>query len=103
MKYLNLTEGFNPFGIHPDGINLIKHELFFFNGGEPHIKLDLSCFNEVAENIIVTSRLTSMNDFMMLVVATEALSQSGYCNHENCLFHTFLERGKIVEWFQESH
>lgn len=76
MKCLNLTDGFNPY--NADKVECIEFESFIFSGGEPHIKLDLSCFSE-EEDIIVTSRLNSMNDFMMLVVATEAISQSGYC------------------------
>lgn len=73
MKYLNLTKGFNPF--NSDKSNEIQFESFFFNGGEPHIKLDISKF-ESREDIIVTSRLTSMNDLGILMVASEALFQS---------------------------
>jgi ribose-phosphate pyrophosphokinase len=77
MLYLNLTKGFNPFNI-PES-SCIKYESFFFNGGEPHIKLDMSSFREKRQNVYVTSRLTSMNEFMMLIIATEALNQCGRC------------------------
>lgn len=78
MKYLNLTEGFNPYNA-PES-ECIKFESFFFNGGEPHIKLDRNSFEYNGEDYVdvhVTSRITSMNDFMMLIIATEALSQIG--------------------------
>lgn len=73
MKYLNLTEGFNPFG--SEDWQCIKHESFFFNGGEPHIKLKVGK-DRIDEDIQITSRLSSTNDFMMLCVALDALKQS---------------------------
>lgn len=75
MKYLNLTKGFNPYNAGEN--ELIKFESFFFSGGEPHIKLDTDSFNNMIQNVQVTIRLKSMNDFGMLVIATEALRQSG--------------------------
>lgn len=74
MKYLNLTEGFNPYNAKEE--DLIKFESFFFNGGEPHIKLNLSTFSEDG-SVIVTTRLKSMNDLGILLVASEALDQCG--------------------------
>lgn len=74
MKYLNLTEGFNPYNAEEK--DLIKFESFFFSGGEPHIKLNLSTF-PCDGKVVVTSRLTSMNDLGMLLVASDALDQCG--------------------------
>lgn len=75
MKYLNLTEGFNPYNAEEK--DCIKFESFFFNGGEPHIKINIDdMFPEV--DVMVTSRLRNMNEFMMLMVATDALFNSGY-------------------------
>jgi len=75
MKYLNLTKGFNPF--NAKDYELIAFESFFFSGGEPHIKLDMSTFNGKKQDVQVSIRLKSMNDFGMLAVATEALKQCG--------------------------
>lgn len=76
MKYLNLTEGFNPY--NSGVIDTIKYEKFFFNGGEPHIKINEDVFPlDELEDVTITSRLTSMNEFMMLLVATDALARSG--------------------------
>lgn len=78
MKYLNLTKGFNPFNSNPD--NTVKFESFFFNGGEPHIKLHMASM-PLRDNITITSRLNNMNDFGMLLVATEAIKQSNKCEN----------------------
>ncbi len=86
MKYLNLTKGFNPY--NADESELIKFESFFFNGGEPHIKLNVNTITE--DYIMVTSRLTSMNDFMMLMIATEALTQSGINYKGRFLFIPYM-------------
>jgi ribose-phosphate pyrophosphokinase len=75
MKYLNLTEGFNPFNAKDH--ELIGFESFFFSGGEPHIKLDMDTFNGKEQDVQVSIRLKSMNDLGMLAVATMALRQSG--------------------------
>lgn len=76
MKYLNLTEGFNPYNCSDN--DLIRFESFFFSGGEPHIKLDISSFQGKKQDVQVTSRLRSMNDVGMLLVATEALMHCGF-------------------------
>ena len=67
MKYLNLTEGFNPF--NAKGEDLIKFESFFFTGGEPHIKIQ----EYEKDDVQITSRLKSNDDFIMLMVAVDAL------------------------------
>ena len=74
MKYLNLTEDFTPFGNWEQ--ERIEFESFFFNGGEPHIKIDMTTLPQDGY-ITITTRLNTMNDLGMLMVATEALLQSG--------------------------
>lgn len=69
MKYLNLTKGFNPYRAVEE--DCIQFESFFFNGGEPHVKI--KPYSDVLEDVQITSRLTSMDDFMMLRVAIDAL------------------------------
>ena len=83
MKYLNLTEGFNPFNAQKR--ELINFESFFFSGGEPHIKLDINSFHNEAHDVQVSIRLKSMNDLGLLLVATDALRQCGYMK-ESYLF-----------------
>jgi len=71
MRYLNLTKGFDPF-------NSIKHEtditfkIITFFGGEPHIKITLSD-RVVIEDVMITQRIKSFNDFGELAVAVDAL------------------------------
>ena len=78
MKYLNLTEGFNPYNVHPEGVDLIKFDSFTFSGGEPHIKI-LSEFPQgSSQEVMVTIRIKSFNDMGLLFVAMEALSQTGW-------------------------
>lgn len=79
MKYLNLTEGFNPY--NTEERDCIQFESFFFSGGEPHIKLDMSCFEDAVQDVFVTTRLNSMNDLMKLVVASEALYACGHTSN----------------------
>ena len=90
MKYLNLTEGFNPYNASKS--ECIKFESFFFSGGEPHIKI-LDNLYGYAGDIQVTSRLTSMNDFMMLMIASEALTQVG-CDGNIFLFIPYFPGGR---------
>ena len=65
MKYLNLDQQFSPFG------KSIAFESFVFNGGEPHIKISeaVAAKNEVT----ITTRVRSFNDFGLLLIATDAL------------------------------
>jgi ribose-phosphate pyrophosphokinase len=69
MKYLNLTEGYNPMGAESGSI--IDYEFFQFSGGEPHIKINLHTFHY--KEIIITIRIGIFNDIGKLVVATDAL------------------------------
>ena len=68
---LNLYEDFDPV----NGTTEIEYEKFFFSGGEPHIKIKERFFDPV--NVIVTTRLKSMNDLGMLFVAVDALNRIG--------------------------
>lgn len=79
MMYLNLTDGFNPHNALKT--NTIKHEKFFFSGGEPHIKIDSDYAYAHLEDVTVTSRLNNMDDFMLLMVALDALYSIGRHNH----------------------
>lgn len=77
MKYLNLSEGFNPYNSMPG--EEIAFNSFIFSGGEPHIKI-ISSFNEKVD-ITITTRLSTSDDFIMLLLATDVLYQSGWCGN----------------------
>jgi len=66
---LNLDKTFRPF-IGPE----IEFEAFFFNGGEPHIKIRSPL---QSEKTTVTTKLNSFNDLGMLLVAIDALKRLG--------------------------
>lgn len=72
MKYLNLSEGFNPFDAHH--MDVIKHKQFVFSGGEPHIKLSAT-FDEIKDGVMVTTRIVSSKDMIMLMLAMDALKR----------------------------
>lgn len=79
MKYLNLTEGFNPFSAPVEAC--IAFEAFTFNGGEPHIKIK----GHIKENehIKISMRMNSFNDLGLLLLAKDALNSManlGYCD-----------------------
>jgi ribose-phosphate pyrophosphokinase len=67
--YLNLDQNFTPFNT----ANNIQYSSFIFSGGEPHIKIecDLSEINEVT----ITTRITSFNDFGLLICSIDALKR----------------------------
>ena len=71
MKYLNLSEGFNPFKIKADDA-IIQFENFTFSGGEPHIKLDLRAA-DVEDKIMISHRIRSFEDLGLLVLAVDAI------------------------------
>lgn len=64
---LNLDPSFQPLGKE----NTIQFESFTFSGGEPHIKI-LSDLNAI-EEVTVTTRIQSFNDFGLLLIAIDAL------------------------------
>jgi ribose-phosphate pyrophosphokinase len=79
MKYLNLTEGFNPYNAKEN--ECIKFESFIFSGGEPHIKLESNLddnnFPKSLFGVIkITIRLNSFNDLGFLSVAVNAIRRS---------------------------
>ena len=95
MKYLNLTKGYDPFNkVHT--IANIDFESFFFSGGEPHIKLDDFLFSP-DEDIMITTRLTSMNDLGMLMVAKDVIDNFGAKWNGRCILFTpyFLSKLKL--------
>ena len=65
---LNLDSNFSPLGV-----NTVEYSSFIFSGGEPHIKIqsDLTEVNEVT----ITTRIQSFNDFGMLLCAVDALKR----------------------------
>lgn len=73
MLTLHLSPGFTPTDATP-----IPHKAFIFNGGEPHIKLEMSKSVDPSEPVLITQRVTSSNDFMLLLLATDALRRAGY-------------------------
>jgi ribose-phosphate pyrophosphokinase len=74
MKYLNLTEGFNPFNANPT--DCIAFEAFTFKGGEPHIKIK-GIFKDNT-SVQITIRINSFNDLGLLLLAKNALDAMGW-------------------------
>jgi ribose-phosphate pyrophosphokinase len=64
MKYLHLDPSFTP------NEKSIAFESFIFNGGEPHIKITDS---NIGNEVTITHRVNSFNDFGLLLIATDAL------------------------------
>jgi ribose-phosphate pyrophosphokinase len=73
MKALNLSPGFAL--TQAESINF---ETFTFKGGEPHIKLELPDGIDVQEPVLITQRVANSQDFMLLLLATDALRRAGY-------------------------
>ena len=73
MRYLNLSEGFNPYNAEPQ--NIINFEAFTFSGGEPHFKL--VDFLPLRGEITITTRTNSWIDLGMLAEAVSALKERG--------------------------
>jgi len=68
---LNLDNNFSPFS----NKEIIDFESFTFSGGEPHIKILTSISKN--QNVTVTHRLQSFNDFGLLLLAIDALQRMG--------------------------
>lgn len=66
MKFLHLDHTFIPFG------KSIAFESFVFNGGEPHIKI---LEDNIGDEITITHRINSFNDFGLVLLATDALKR----------------------------
>lgn len=78
MKYLNLSEGFNPY--EAKSSDIIKFEAFTFSGGEPHIKIEYDwdkvhdeLVGDKLMNVRITHRIHSFNDLGLLCAAVDAL------------------------------
>lgn len=90
FNVLNLSEGFNPCNLHEDNTRLIKFEKFFFSGGEPHIKIQPLWRSRKQEDFLITTRLDSMNDVGMLMVAVDAIKRSAHVSQLVLLAPYFL-------------
>lgn len=77
---LNLDPKFSPFG---EGLNFKKFD--FPSGCEPHIRIEEKV---VFPSILITTRINSMNDLMILMLAVDALRRMGTKNIE--LFLPYL-------------
>ncbi len=64
---LNLDHNFNPY----NNQEIIEFESFSFSGGEPHIKI-LTPISD-SQNVTITHRIKSFNDFGLLLLAVDAL------------------------------
>lgn len=78
MKALHLSAGFEPVAYEA-----IPHESFVFHGGEPHIKLNvpqrgIASPVDSAEEVLITQRATNAAEFMLILLATDALRRAGY-------------------------
>ena len=74
MKILNLSKD-----LKIPGENAIAFESFIFNGGEPHIKLQLEKPIDPKEEIFIIQRIQNSDDFILLLLATDALQRTGHC------------------------
>lgn len=86
-KFLHLQPNFYPYNNLPiedwDTIN-IQYDKFIFNGGEPHIKIKTSVYNE--DTVYIATRINNMDDLGMLLVAVNALRNIA----NNCCIKLFL-------------
>lgn len=67
--FLHLDSHFSPF----EDDNTITFESFTFSGGEPHIKITTSLKN--VNEVTLTNRIQSFNDFGLLLLAIDALKR----------------------------
>lgn len=75
MYYLNLDPKFDPFNSSFFG-GVIDYEVFDFPSGcEPHIKIRMPFNIEADTEVTITTRIKSMNDLMILLLATDALKR----------------------------
>jgi ribose-phosphate pyrophosphokinase len=65
---LNLDPKFAPLGS-----NTIRFKTFIFSGGEPHIKIESGLTG--GEEVMITTRIRSFNDFGLLLCAIDALKR----------------------------
>ena len=69
MEYLNLDPLFQPFD------KSIDFEIFTFNGGEPHLKINPKIDSK--EPITITTRISQFNNLGFLLLANDALRRIG--------------------------
>lgn len=70
---LHLDKNFRPFNQKE-----IEFETFTFSGGEPHIRINTKINTE--DDVTITHRLQSFNDFGILLMAIDALKNMGVTN-----------------------
>jgi ribose-phosphate pyrophosphokinase len=70
---LNLDKGFAPFGESSIKATIIE----FPSGIEPHIKIT-ECSAHKSDPVIITCRVRSMNDIVLLALANDALKRLGF-------------------------
>lgn len=73
MYTLNLSKDF-----YFPSENPIDYEAFIFNGGEPHIKLTLTKTDRLSEDVLIIQRICNSDDFLLLLLATDALKRAGF-------------------------
>ncbi|MBO0934376.1 ribose-phosphate diphosphokinase [Fibrella aquatilis] len=73
MIALHLSPGFSP-----GPFKTITHESFIFKGGEPHIKLKLTADVDPADPVLITQRVANSADFMLVLLATDALRRADF-------------------------
>jgi ribose-phosphate pyrophosphokinase len=74
MKILNLSVDFQL-----PSTGAINFETFTFHGGEPHLKLHLrprEIFTD--KEVLIVQRIRHAEDFLLLLLATDALRRAGY-------------------------
>ena len=83
---INLDEDFRPF---EENFKEIEFQKFSFpSGSEPHIKIDIKPWMKSEESVIITTRIKSSEDIIVLLLATDALRNIGY--NDIKLFIPFL-------------
>jgi ribose-phosphate pyrophosphokinase len=87
MKYLNLTEGFNPTNAKEE--DCIQFESFVFSGGEPHIKIEAD-YDKINNALLITQKVNSFNDLGLLCVAVDAMKE---------LSHKFSATNLFIPYF----
>lgn len=71
MKTLHLTPDFQPFQYG----ETIEYKSFMFSGGEPHIKISTAL--SISDEVWISHRINSFNDFGLLLLAIDALKRMG--------------------------
>jgi len=69
---INLDDGFKP-----TSNDEISYELFKFNGGELHIKLDNDIDYSSIEEVVITNRFKSSDDIIKVLITKDALKRKG--------------------------